>query len=74
MTDQNILDLYFERNEAAIKETDLKYGNRLMQISKNITGSLSDAEECVNDTYLEAWNKIPPTRPIYFFAYLAKIV
>lgn len=74
MNDNDILDLYFERNEAAIKETASKYGARLLQISKNITDSLSDAEECINDTYLEAWNRIPPTRPTYFFAYLAKIV
>lgn len=74
MNDNDILDLYFARNETVIKETAQKYGTRLLQISKNITDNLSDAEECVNDTYLEAWNRIPPTRPTYFFAYLAKIV
>ena len=73
MDDNDILDLYFDRNETAIKETAAKYGSRLLRISENITGSPEDAKECVNDAYLEAWNRIPPTRPTYFFAYLAKI-
>ena len=74
MTDEQILTLYFERNEAAIRETEAKYGRSLRLLSRNLTGSFSDAEECVNDAFLAAWNQIPPDRPKYYYAYLAKIV
>ena len=74
MEDNMILDLFFERNERAIKETDIKYGRQLGGISYNITDSKPDSEECVNDTYLAAWNQIPPTRPNNYFAYLCRIV
>lgn len=74
MEDCAILDLFFERDERAIGETDDKYGTRLTGISRNITGSESDAEECVNDTYLAAWNRIPPTRPNNYFAWLCRVV
>jgi len=74
MEDSLILDMFFERNENAIKETEKKYGSRLLGISQNITGNKSDAEECVNDTYLAAWNQIPPTRPDNYFAFLCRIV
>ncbi len=74
MEDTEILDLFFERNENAIKETELKYGERLFSVSRNITGNRTDAEECVNDTYLAAWNQIPPTRPDNYFAFLCRIV
>lgn len=73
MEDSDIIELYFERNETAISETDKKYGKRLIRLSENITGNISDAEECVNDTYLTTWNKIPPTRPNHFYAFLCKI-
>lgn len=69
-----ILDLFFERNEDAIKETDARYGKQLEGISYSITGSKPDSEECVNDTYLAAWNQIPPMRPDNYFAYLCRIV
>lgn len=73
MEDNEILDLYFARDEKALEETDGKYGKRLKRLSCSVTGNDQDAEECVNDTYLEAWNRIPPTRPEYFFAWLSKV-
>ncbi len=74
MEDMGILDLYFSRDESAIRETDEKYGRKLRNISQNITENPQDAEECCNDTYLCAWRSIPPTRPNYFFAWLAKVI
>lgn len=74
MQDSDILDLYFARNERAIRETADKYGASLTRLSENITKSHADAEECVSDTYLAAWNAIPPTRPACFFAWLARVV
>ncbi|MBE6669603.1 MAG: RNA polymerase sigma factor [Ruminococcaceae bacterium] len=74
MEDSDIIDLYFLRDEKAIKETDEKYGKRLLSFSTAITEDLRDAEECVNDTYLKTWNSIPPTRPDNFFAFLLKII
>jgi len=74
MEDAGILDLYFARDESAIRETDKKYGNKLRVLSQNITEDPGDTEECCNDTYLCAWRSIPPTRPNYFFAWLAKVI
>ena len=74
MEDSTILDMFFERNENAIKETSNKYGKQLTGISQSITDSEPDAEECVNDTYLAAWNQIPPTRPDNYFAWLCRVV
>lgn len=74
MEDHKIVDLYWARSEDAIKETALKYGSMLNRISYSLLSSAEDAEECVNDTYLEAWNRIPEDRPAYLGAYLAKIV
>lgn len=73
MTDSEILDLYWNRDEEALRQTEAAYGGRLQRLSNGILHDLSDAQECVNDTYLQAWNTIPPKRPDYFFAYLAKI-
>lgn len=73
MEDKMIIDLYFKRDESSIKETDLKYGRYLRSISFNILYNDFDAEECLNDTYLKTWNCIPPTRPVIFSAFLAKI-
>ncbi len=73
-TDEGILDLYFERSEEAIEATMVKYGALLRSLSWNILKDREDVEECVNDTYLAAWKKIPPERPRYFKAYLCKIV
>ena len=73
MTDSQIIALFWERNEDAIQETDAVYGRRLYAISDKILHSHQDAEESVSDTYMRAWDTIPPQRPNYFFAYLAKI-
>jgi len=73
LEDHEILDLYFGRNESAIAETRSKYGLRLYKVAINITRIHEDAEECVSDALLKAWEAIPPTRPESFGAYLAKI-
>ena len=73
MTDSQIIALFWERNENAIRETDAAYGRKLYAVSDKILRSQQDAEESVSDTYMRAWETIPPQRPNYFFAYLAKI-
>lgn len=73
MNDEQIIELFFARNESAIQQTADKYGPRLHHMAVSIVQSTEDAEESVNDTYLKAWNTIPPTRPTHFYAYLAKI-
>ena len=73
MEDSRIIELYFARNEDAIRHTDDTYGRQLLCLADRIVKNDQDAEESVNDTYLKAWNTIPPHRPQYFFAYLAKI-
>lgn len=73
MDDKQIIELYFERNEQAIKETDVKYGAFCHRIAMNILDIHEDAEECVNDTYLNAWNSMPPHRPSILSTFLGKI-
>ena len=73
MDDMRIIELYFERNEQAIKETDLKYGKLCHSIAYNILNNREDSEECVNDTYVGVWNAIPPTRPNNFIAFICRI-
>ena len=73
MEDKEIVELYFQRNEDAIACTDSKYGRYLSKISFNILKDSLDAEECVNDTYMKAWNTIPPKRPDVLGAFLAVI-
>lgn len=73
MDDRKILNLFFERQELAIAEAKQKYGHRLYMTAMNILHSNEDAEECVNDTLLKAWEAIPPSRPASLGAYLAKI-
>ena len=73
MDDLQIIELYFDRNEQAIKATDEKYGKLCLHVANNILPSREDAEECVNDTYLSVWNEIPPTRPNNFKAFICKI-
>ena len=68
-----IIDLYFNRNEKAVDETAKKYGNYCFTISKNILKNEGDAQECVNDTYLKAWNNIPPTKPSKLRIFLGRI-
>lgn len=75
MEDKRIIELYMNRNEAAVEETSAKYGARLKNISYNITEDRQTAEECENDTYMEAWKSIPPQNPVdYLYAYLARII
>ena len=74
INDEIILTLFWERSEAALEKTMEKYGRNLYKIARNILHSNQDAEECVNDTLLSAWKAIPPKRPEFLGAYLAKIV
>lgn len=74
MTDEEIIGLFFERSEEALKELSLKYGKICLQTSYNILGNHHDAEECVNDSYLGAWNSIPPVKPNPLLTYVLKIV
>ena len=74
MDDRRIIDLFFARNEDAINLTKEKYGRYLNSIAFDILGDRHDAAECESDTYLRAWNSIPPTDPRSLPAYLAKIV
>lgn len=71
--DSKIIQLYWDRNELAIPATSEKYGNYCSSIARNILGSAEDAEECVNDTYWNAWNSMPPNRPVILSAFLGKI-
>lgn len=73
MDDLKIVELYFERDEQAIKETDAKYGRLCHSIAYHILNNREDSEECVNDTYAGVWGAIPPTRPNNFMAFLCKI-
>ncbi len=73
VSDAYIVSLYFARDEKAIAETSQKYGAYCQTIALQILQNLQDAEECVNDTYLKAWNVIPPERPTKLGAFLAKI-
>lgn len=71
--DDEIIELYWKRDSKAIEETQTHYGEKLGRLSFGILENREDAQECVNDTYLRTWNSIPPTRPQFLFAYLAKI-
>ena len=73
MHDEEIIALYFARSENAIEATAEKYGSYCRNIAGRILQSREDAEECVNDTYLSAWNAIPPQKPKYFSVFLGRI-
>ncbi len=73
MDDKRIVDLYWQRNEQAISETSLKYGNYCYSIAHNILNNHEDAEESVNDTYNHAWHSMPPHRPAVLSTFLGKI-
>ena len=73
MDDERIVALYWSRSEAAITETAAKYGSYLNNISYNILVNREDAQECVNDTYHDAWNSMPPHRPSILSTFLGKI-
>ena len=73
LSDEQIIDLYFAREERAIAETDRKYCQYLYAVAYNILANEQDVEECLQDTYLRVWNSVPPERPRLFHAFLAKI-
>ena len=74
MTDEEIIDLFFERSEQAISELAEKHGNAVKRVAFNILGDLEDTKECVNDTYMALWESIPPTIPKSLKAYTCKLV
>ena len=73
MEDEQIVSLYWQRSESAIRETETKYSRYLTKIAYNILSDMEDSRESVNDTYLAAWNSMPPHRPGVLSTYLAKI-
>ena len=73
LSDKDIVDLYWDRDEKAIDETDKKYGKYLYTIAYNIIHSRLDCEECLNDTYLGTWNAIPPQKPVSLQNFLSRI-
>ena len=73
MEDHQIIEMYFARDEQAIVQTALSYGKLCGQVAMNILGNRSDAEECVNDTYLKLWNSIPPERPRSLSAFISRM-
>ena len=73
MDDKAILDLYWSRSEQAISETDTKYGAYCFTIAYNILSNREDSEESVSDTYMAAWNSMPPKRPAVLSAFLGKM-
>ncbi|MBQ7386083.1 MAG: sigma-70 family RNA polymerase sigma factor [Ruminococcus sp.] len=73
MQDEKIVELYFSRDELALKETEAKYGKYLFKIAFDVLADISDSEESVNDTYLAAWNSIPPNKPTMLSTYLGKL-
>ena len=73
MNDLNIIELYFARDEEAIKQTDIKYGKLCHSVAYNILNNNEDSEECVNDTYVGVWNAIPPAKPNNFMAFVCRI-
>lgn len=73
MEDSRIVELYWNRQEEAVRQTQDKYGQYCLQIAGRILGSPEDAQECVNDTYNAAWNSIPPNRPVNLKTYLGKL-
>ncbi len=73
MDDREIVALYFKRNEKAIEASEKKYGKYCFFIAHNILGNKEDSEECVNDTYIKAWNSIPPHKPEKLSTFLGKI-
>ena len=73
MKDEKIVELYFRRDQQAIKETDIKYGIYCKKIAGNILKNFQDVEECVDDTYIKLWNKIPPQKPAVLKGFIGKI-
>ena len=74
MSDEQIVELYWQRDEQAIKETDFKYKKFLLSVAMNIVHDMCDSEECLNDTYIGTWDSIPPARPILLQSFVATIM
>ena len=74
MDDRQIVDLYWQRDDAAVRETELKYGPFCRGLAYNVLSSHEDAEECVNDTWQKAWDSMPDERPSLLRAWLGKVV
>lgn len=74
VTDEQIIEMYWQREANAIQETDKKYGHLLLSVAHNILHDSLDCEECKNDTYLGVWNAIPPARPTAFPAFIVQIM
>ena len=74
MNDLSIIELYFARDEEAIKQTDIKYGKLCHSVAYNILNNNEDSEECVNDTYIGVWNAIPPAKPNSLLSFVCRIV
>ncbi len=74
ISDDAIIELYWQRDESAITHTDVKYGKYLLSVAYNIVNDKSDCEECLNDTYLGAWNSMPPEHPSMLKAFLTTIM
>ena len=73
LPDEAIVTLYWNRDETAIEETDFKYKNYLFSVIRNLLSDLRDCEECLSDTYLGAWNAMPPTKPHVLKAFLTTV-
>ena len=73
MDDRRIVELFLERSEEAILETDIKYGRYCLKIAFNVLGNDEDSEECVNDAYMRAWGSIPPNEPDSMASYIGRI-
>ena len=73
ISDTELIKLYLARNDMAVRLTMKKYGRRLLHFTLGFLGDKRDAEECVNDAYLKAWDSIPPNEPADLYAYLARI-
>lgn len=73
MEDSRIIELYWQRDESAISETQQKYGNYLTKIANNILANIEDSRESVNDTYLRAWYSMPPQKPCVLSTFLGRI-
>ncbi len=74
MDDQQIIDLFFDRSEIALEAVKAKYGSRAQQLAGNLLRSKEDGEECVNDALLVLWERIPPERPRFLWAYFSRIL
>ena len=73
MEDEKIVDLYWNRDPQAIEQSEEKYGHYCFTVAQNVLGDYEDSRECVNDTWLAAWNRIPPARPVVLRMFLAKL-